>query len=495
MFMLKNKTFSSIGWVGLSVGIKAIAQLSILIVLSRTLTQTEYGSITAILIVFNLFWAVFEAGIGLTIVQRPKMDDLRIRVGFTLAILMGMIVALLISLCSRPLAMFLSTPNIPYPLYLVSLGIIIRSLSVVAEYLLQRDLKFSALAAIEFGAYGIGFTCSTIIACLFNAGIWCIAYGLFTYCIVKTILVFMQRRHQFRPYLNLKILKELLYYANGFWLGSFFSTSSQEIDKIFVGRFLGAGMLGIYGRVIQLFLLPASLIGQVIDKTFVSILSFTNSDEKIVKQTLKSGTSLFALTIIPFSILIYILAPEIVAILLGKDWTEVVAPLQIFSIAMYFRTTVKVSEAIIRAYGAVYQRTFYYIIYTLSVGLFAAIGCKWSLTGVAIGVCFSILLFYCLMTRLSLQISNLSLKEYIQMHLPSLRLSLMLGIFLIYLVPRLRESLDSPLLVVLSTTASCLIFGLIICRLFPHYFFGKENMWLLKNLSSFIKQTSAPHKI
>src|SRR2546428_9496648 len=66
-----------------------------------------------------------------------------------------------------------------------------------------------------------------------------------------------------------------------------------------------------------------------------------------------AAVALFAL---PLTALVLILAPDIVAVLLGSKWGEVVLPFRILAVGALFRARYKLSDSLNRAVGAGYGR-------------------------------------------------------------------------------------------------------------------------------------------
>ena len=487
---ISDITFASMVWAGIGIGARTATQLAALMVLSRALTQTEYGVATAALTIFNLCWGMFEAGLGMTVLQRPNMDQPRIHASFTLSVLLGTIVPLSVAAFAGSLAEFFSMPDLEGLLYLLCAGMAVRSLTIVSEYLVQRDLNFRLLSIVETISFGVGFAGVAIVAALAGAGVWAVAMGQFGYCLLKSGLLGFLRPHSVSLTLPPAILRELVYYGVGFGLGSALATASQEADKILVGRLLGSAMLGVYGRAIQLFLMPAALLGQIVDRVIFAVLASVQSEKARVAVALKSGTAFFALIVLPGSAVVGFLAPEIVGVVLGSNWGEVVAPLQILCIGMYFRTSVKISEAILRARGAVYHRVKYYFVYTFLVVMGSLIGYRWGLTGVAVGIVVAVTAFFALMSALALRFAEIGVAEFLRLHVPGLLLTAIIVVEAAAALPSLREHIDSALLILTLAGVAATASAVLLCFLLPRVFIQSDARQLIGRLRTFVLSRS-----
>jgi PST family polysaccharide transporter len=135
--------------------------------------------------------------------------------------------------------------------------------------------------------------------------------------------------------------------------------------------------------------------------------SVQNDPERLGRAYLTS-VGLVAMVTIPLGGLLTILAPEIVITLLGAQWSGVITPFQILTIVLVFRTSYKMSDTLVRAKGAVYNRAWRQWVYAILVFIGAYLGTFAGLRGVAIGTGLAIILNFLLMLDLSIKLTNVS---------------------------------------------------------------------------------------
>jgi PST family polysaccharide transporter len=162
-----------------------------------------------------------------------------------------------------------------------------------------------------------------------------------------------------------------------------------------------------------------------------------------------------ALLTLPISAAAIVLAPEIVAVLLGPKWGETVLPLQVLAFGMVLRTSYKISDSLCRAVGAVYRRAWRQWLYAALVVVGGAIGARWGVAGLAAGVLVALCTNFLLMAQLSLRIIGMSWGEFAATHVPGLRVGLMVG-GLAWLVASAARSLSAPSIVVLLSTSAAI---------------------------------------
>jgi O-antigen/teichoic acid export membrane protein len=147
-----------------------------------------------------------------------------------------------------------------------------------------------------------------------------------------------------------------------------------------------------------------------------------------------------------------VLAPEIVAILLGPGWEAVALPLQIFAVVLLPRTAYKISGSLTRATGAVLGGAWRQWVYAGEVVLGCAIGSRWGINGVAVGASVAIVLHAATMLKFSARIERGLVARVLGAYAKSLPLAVAVAVVCWPLAAWLRESTPA-VLVALATAA------------------------------------------
>jgi O-antigen/teichoic acid export membrane protein len=95
---------------------------------------------------------------------------------------------------------------------------------------------------------------------------------------------------------------------------------AYNIEKLLLGRFLGAETLGLYGRAYQLISIPSDNLNAAISGVAFSALSRLQHDP--IRQTtyFLKGYSLIVTIIVPIMLACMLFAEEIVLLVLGSKW-------------------------------------------------------------------------------------------------------------------------------------------------------------------------------
>jgi PST family polysaccharide transporter len=211
-------------------------------------------------------------------------------------------------------------------------------------------------------------------------------------------------------------LKRLLASGVGFSIGQFGNFVALNVDNFTVGRWMGADALGLYSRAYQFLMIPTNLFGTVVDKVLFPAMAHVQDDNERLTRAFRRALAVVAMITLPISALLVVLAPELVTLVLGPRWVEMILPFQVLAATMLFRTSYKMSDSLIRAKGAVYRRAWRQWVYAAAVFAGALAGARFGLGGVAAGVGLAIVLNFALMLQLALQITGLRWAAVLGLH-------------------------------------------------------------------------------
>nr|WP_192180638.1 lipopolysaccharide biosynthesis protein [Mesorhizobium amorphae] len=471
-------------WTALSMGALAVAELVALLVLARLLSPKEFGLYSAALIVIK-FSAIFQ-GLGITpaIVQRPVLEDRHLRVGFTLSCLLGLAVSALVWAMAPAIAGLLRLAELAPVVRAVCFVFLFQGVSMVALASAQRALRFRWLALIDACAFAVGYVVAGPVLAWLGFGIWALVAAVLIQQFTRMMVLLIGQPHPMRPLLERRAIAELLYFGSGFTIARIFNYLATQADKLVVGRWLGADALGLYGLSSQLMTTPAVIVGQVLDRVLFPTMALVQEQPARLARAYRSAVAGCALLVLPASVVVAIVAPELVAVILGRGWEGVVGPLQILAFGMLFRTSYKLSDSVSRATGTVYARAWRQAVFTIGVFVGSVIGQFWGIEGVAIGVGAAFGVNFILMAQLSLRVTGMRWSEFAMAHLPGLALAGVLGTGIWAFVEWLRELQLPALALLIDTALLAAAGGLLLCWILPSLFLGQDGRSLLRLLAS-----------
>jgi PST family polysaccharide transporter len=481
---ITKSTLAGLLWTSLGTGAQAVLQLAVLLVLARLLTPVDFGLAAAALVVVG-FSAIFsQLGIGPAVVQRFELEPAHVRSAFTISVLLGLLLGAITWLTAPAVAVLFNIPGLAPLTRTLALVFPLQGLSVVSESLLQRELRFRWLAGLEVATVALGYGAVGVSLALLGYGPWALVGAFLAQTALKTVLLLVARPHAVRPLVDRRAWADLLYFGGGFTAARISNYFAGQGDNFVVARWLGAEALGVYGRAYQLMAGPAVFFGNVLDRVLFPALAQVQHDPGRLAEAYRRGTALIALVMLPASAVLVVLAPDLVEVLLGREWHQVIVPLQVLGVGMLFRTSCKMSDSLVRATGEVYGRMWRQAVYAVSVVVGSWLGLPWGLPGVAVAVLATLALNFFLMAHLSLRVVGMSWRSYGSAHVPGLALAGVVGAIVWPMATALRAWGVAPL-PLLVVCASAAVPPLVLAVSLPRLFLGPDGRWMLRKLTAY----------
>jgi PST family polysaccharide transporter len=409
---LTTRTTRAAQWrlAGSSVG--AVSQLVVGVVLARLLTPADFGVTALAYVVLGLAQPLGDLGLGNAIVQRAGLTERHVRTAFMFSTLMGLVVAAALVIVAPLGAAVMRDANVTSVLRALSAGFVFRGAAVVAQALLRRHLDFRRQVLIETASYTLGYGGVAVSLALLGYGVWSLVWGSLAQTLIASIAQLAVVRHSIRPLLAPRELEDLL----GFGLGAAVSACVNYIalnaDYFVIGRLMGAFNLGLYSRAYGLMNLPQTYAAGVMSVVMFPALAQVQGEPARVRSGYLLVTRLTAIIAAPAMTAMAIVAPHLVRALYGPQWIGAVVPLQIFSLAGYFRALYHLGGVVAQSVGRVYGELWRQVTYAAAVIGGTLVGSRYGLPGVAAGVSAAILYMFVATGQLALRATGTPWRVY-----------------------------------------------------------------------------------
>lgn len=420
---LRAKTKRGLIWGSIEAGSRFLLQFVVIAVLARLLDPPERGQGENATIVVGITAIFSQLGVGPALVQ--KRDELRpehLSSAFTFSVIFGLVAMGALWLLAPTIGGFFKDPLPADILCWMAIGFPISGLAVVSESLIQRNMRFDLIARAEifsFLAYG---ALATMLAA-FGYGVWALVWAYLLQLSLRSLMFIIYAKWIPVPGWNPFAAKELVAYSGGITVARIANYLATNGDNLVVGAKLGDAAVGFYGTAYKIMVAPANLIGQVLEKVLFPAMSRVQDENAPLARVYRQGIRLLALGMLPASAAIFLLAPDLVDVLLGEKWKPVGPSLQILSAGLLFRTSMKLSNSLIRAKGAVTQMAVCQVLYMVAVIIAAVFGCRWGITGVSWGVLCAIFICFIYGAAICHKLVEIKWSEFIADHIPGVVLA------------------------------------------------------------------------
>jgi len=306
-----------------SQGVTFTLRVGSIMILARLLAPKDFGlvgMVTAFTGVLNLFR---DFGLSTATVQRGNVTEDQVSALFWINILVGVILGLLLMGLSPAVASFYHEPRLVLVSIVLGTSFIFNGAGVQHTAILERQMRFTSLAAIDVislvtsTAIGIGMAAA-------GFGYWSLVGSAVSLPLVTTLCLWITTGWRPRKPASGEGLHSLLRFGGAFTLINLIAYVSYNLEKVLLGRFWGADALGLYGRAYQLINIPTENINSTFWGVAFSGLSRVRDDAQRFRSYFLRGYSLVLGMTIPITIVAALFAPDLIFVLLGPKWKDVV---------------------------------------------------------------------------------------------------------------------------------------------------------------------------
>ncbi|HEU5262480.1 MAG TPA: lipopolysaccharide biosynthesis protein [Gemmatimonadales bacterium] len=483
---LTRRTITGMFWTAWGKGAHGVLQLVVLAVMARLLSAADFGVVSAALVVIGFSHIFSQLGFGPALVQRPTLEQRHLDTAFSASVLFGALLGASIWIAAPAAAEFLRIEGVRPVLRALAWSFPLQGLGVAADSLLRRELRFRWLANLDVAVYGLGYGAVGIGLALAGWGVWALVGAYMAQTLLRSAILLVKRPPSLRRPLEIRAFRDLLYFGGGFTVARAANYVAVQGDNLVVGRYLGPQALGFFGRAHSLMAAPAYGFGTVLDQVLFPAMAKVQHEPARLQTAYRRGVALIALLTLAPSAAIILLGPEVIEVVLGPRWAPVVAPFQILTIGMLFRTSYKMSDSLARSTGAVYRRAWRQVIYAALVLLGAWVGQHWGIAGVAWGTLAALTANFFMMAGLSLSVMGTTWKSFWQAHLPAVRLTAASFPIVWAITTALRHWSAPPPVVLAAATCAAAVTMLLLCWRAPGRFLGPDGVWVLETLRGFL---------
>ncbi|UQR61046.1 lipopolysaccharide biosynthesis protein [Bradyrhizobium sp. C-145] len=296
-------------------------RLASIAILSRLLNPEDFGLLAMATVVTGVYGLFTSAGLSSATVQRDTITNAQVSTLFWINIAVGAVLALACVVTAPVLVAFFHEPRLFWVTVAISAGFILNAAGVQHFALLQRQLRYIALAVIETVAQ-VASSAVAIAMALAGFGYWALVAMAIVSPAVTTACMWLTT--SWIPGLpRLKVgTGAMLRFGGTLTLNGLVIYVAYNLEKVLLGRFWGADALGLYGRAYQLVTIPTENLNWAIGGVAFSALSRLQHDPVRLKNYFLKGYSLVVSATIPTTIFCALFSDDIVLVVLGPKWVE-----------------------------------------------------------------------------------------------------------------------------------------------------------------------------
>src|SRR6185312_7861022 len=231
------------GWIiAWRVATRNLGLLSTLI-LVRLLAPTDFGLVALATGFISSVDALSAIGVQDALVRDPSADRDMYDTGFCLAILRGVLTALIVTAIAWPVGNFFSDPRLTVVMLALAVGTLISAFENIGIVDFRRDLAFRKEFDMQFRSRIVGVVTTIATAAIWHS-YWALIAGILANRIAR--LAQSYSLSPYRPGLTLRAWRRIIGFSLWAWAQTMLYQARDRSDSIAVGRFMGAADVGAF---------------------------------------------------------------------------------------------------------------------------------------------------------------------------------------------------------------------------------------------------------
>lgn len=359
-------------------------QLVSVVLLARLLSPNDYGLFAMVMSVAGIAEVFRDFGLTQAVVQARTFTKEQRNTLFWVNSLIGLVLSSVVFFGASAVAAFYRHPELVPLAQGVSGVFFLNGLSTQFRAGLNRDLRFRALAVLDFGSTLLGFLVAVALA-VWGFGVWALVIQV----LVQSFVLLLASAAYSRwlpglPSRNTPI-RSFLRFGTHMVGTQVITYIGGNADRVIIGLFLGASPLGLYTRPYQLVMNIANQLRSPITNVAIPVLSRLQDSPRRYWEFTRIGQTALGYSIVAAFGFAVGASKPLTLLLLGSQWLDAAPVMSLLSAAAalqtlgYFGYWVYVSKGITAA-------LFKYNLLSVSIKIICLlVGARWGVSGVAAG--------------------------------------------------------------------------------------------------------------
>jgi O-antigen/teichoic acid export membrane protein len=311
-------------------GAKFLLQTGTVVLMTRLLSPEDFG-LTGMVATLTGFLGLFrDAGLSAATVQRLEVTHEQISTLFWINLAVGAGLTACTVLLAPAVVRFYGDPRLYWMTIVAGTAFLFNGLTAQHGALISREMRFATQARIDVMALAASSAAGVVMA-LAGWRYWSLVWMGLVSSIVTTVGVLLAVPWAPGPPRRGVGVWSILRFGGLATCNSLLVYLAWNAQNILLGRFWGTHALGLYGRAFQLATLPVEQFSSTLGVVAISGLSAIQDDPARLSRSFLSGYSLLLSATIPIAIFCPLFANEIIHVLLGEKWMDVVPIFQLLA--------------------------------------------------------------------------------------------------------------------------------------------------------------------
>lgn len=350
---LKRAVLAGSSWTLLSVVAGHSIKLIKTLVLTRLLFPEAYGVMAIVGSVLFALGMLSDAGLAAAAIRHVRAGESSfINTLWTAKVIRGVLIFVITCLIAYPLSIIYRMPDLVWLIPIAGFTMVLSGLNSTNVYSQQREMKYGRLTALDLGNEIVGLVVMMVWA-FYHPGVGAMI-GTTVVCSVSYLVashyLLPGPRNHFAW--DSEALKDIFHFGKWVLLSSVIFLIYMQGDRMLLGHYLDAGMLGIYSIAILMSEMVSGVIAKLNNSVLYPAISrVINQDRVRLREVFyKSRLGFDAVVVVPVGVLM-VVGSEVIAYMYDQRYHAAGWMLQILCVRLAMIAMLSTSETCLFALG------------------------------------------------------------------------------------------------------------------------------------------------
>ena len=262
-----------------------------------------------------------DFGLSAAAIQRATVTEEQMSTLFWINILLGVVLGTSTLAMAPIVADFYGEPRLFGVTAVLAAGYFFNAAGIQHSAILQRQMRFTALAAISVVSLIVG-SAIAIGGAKAGYGYWALVAMSVVSPLIATIGYWLTTGWVPAMPKRRAGICSMMHFGGILTLNGLVAYVAYNAEKVMIGRFWGSDAIGLYGRGYQLVTIPTDNLNSAVGEVAFSALSRLQGDPVRLRRYFLKGFCLVLGLTVPVTIACALFADDVVLVLLGAKWGD-----------------------------------------------------------------------------------------------------------------------------------------------------------------------------
>lgn len=349
---LKKEVIGGVKWSTLTTVVSTLLQFLQTVILARLVTPKDFGLMAILYVIIGFAGMISDFGISSAVIQKQDTSSRQLSSLYWLNIAVGFFLFIILYYTRGFFAAFYDEPLLNDLIPLVGINLLVTPVGAQFGVILRKNLRFNLSSKISLLSILFSFAFTVGLA-YYGYGVYSLVYGAIVYSTVIAVgsFIYGLQYNKLEFEFNFPEIKPYLKFGIYNFSGGIVNYLSANVDKLIIGRILGAELLGIYTIAYNISLLPISKINPVVTNIAFPVFSKIQNDQESLNSYYTKAVILVMLINVPILAGLSIVSTEFITVVYGTKWILAAGILPYLAAVGLFRAFGNVGGALVLAKG------------------------------------------------------------------------------------------------------------------------------------------------